>query len=145
MGPILFLGWLTAATLCRDGLCVVAYPNGSRYFTWVYRFPPGTKGQQRWYQIGPYGRGVGEWTLKKARDEKARLDLLHKQGEDPRALKADAKRGFDKQAGVTTLEKVAEEFLTNSRNRASTMKDFRNMLFNQVLPVLGASVACEQL
>ena len=59
------------------------------------------------------------------------------QGEDPRAVKADAKREFDKQAAVPTLEKVAEEFLTNSRNRASTVKDYRNMLFNQVLPVLG--------
>ena len=38
---------------------------------------------------------------------------------------------------MPTLEKVAEEFLTNSRNRASTVKDYRNMLFNQVLPVLG--------
>ena len=120
-----------------DSIYIDVYPGGGKYFVWKYRFPPGTKGQQRWYQIGPYGRGVGEWTLKKARDEKARLDLLRKQGEDPRALKADAKREFDKQAAVPTLEKVAEEFLTNSRNRASTVKDYRNMLFNQVLPVLG--------
>ena len=40
---------------------------------------------------------------------------------------------------MPTLEKVAEEFLTHSRNRASTVKDYRNMLFNQVLPVLGIS------
>ena len=120
-----------------DSIYIDVYPGGGKYFVWKYRFPPGTKGQQRWYQIGPYGRGVGEWTLKKARDEKARLDLLRKQGEDPRALKADAKREFYKQAAVPTLEKVAEEFLTNSRNRASTVKDYRNMLFNQVLPVLG--------
>ena len=46
---------------------------------------------------------TGEWTLKKARDEKARLDLLRKQRDDPRALKADAKREFDKQALVPTL------------------------------------------
>jgi integrase len=120
-----------------DSIFIDVYPGGGKYFVWKYRFPPGTKGQQRWYQIGPYGRGVGEWTLKKARDEKARLDLLRKQGEDPRALKADAKREFYKQAAVPTLEKVAEDYLRRSKNRQTTVSDYRNMLFNQVLPVLG--------
>ena len=40
-------------------------------------------------------------------------------------------RGFDKQASVPTFEKVAEEFLANSRNPAITVKDYRNMLFDR--------------
>ena len=50
-----------------DGLYVVVYPNGSKYFTWVYRYPPGRGGQQRWHHIGPYGKGSGKWSLKAAR------------------------------------------------------------------------------
>ena len=51
-----------------DGLYVVVYPNGSKYFTWVYRYPPGRGGQQRWHHIGPYGKGSGKWSLKAARE-----------------------------------------------------------------------------
>ena len=57
---------------------VDVYPGGGKYFVWKYRFPPGHSGQQRWHQIGPYGRGAWQWTLKKAGDEKDRLDLLRK-------------------------------------------------------------------
>ena len=121
-----------------DGLFVVVYPNGGKYFVWKYRFPPGRSGQQRWHHIGAYGRGSGQWTLKAARDEKDRLDLQRKEGQDPRAVKADAKRAVEKQAVVPNLKAVAEDYLERSRNRQSTVNDYRNMLFNQVLPVLGA-------
>ena len=120
-----------------NGLFVVVYPNGSKYFVWGYRFPPGRGGQQRWHHIGVYGRGSGQWTLKAARDEKDRLDLMRKEGQDPRAVKADAKRAVEKQTVVPNLKAVAEDYLERSRNRQSTVNDYRNMLFNQVLPVLG--------
>ena len=120
-----------------DGLFVVVYPNGGKYFVWKYRYPPGRSGQQRWHHIGPYGRGSGQWTLKAARDERDRLDLLRKQGEDPRVLKADAKRAVEEKSKVLSLQEVAEDYLRRSKNRQSTVKDYRNMLFNQVLPVLG--------
>ena len=120
-----------------DGLYVVVYPNGSKYFTWVYRYPPGRGGQQRWHHIGPYGKGSGKWSLKAARDERDRLDQLRKAGDDPRVLKADAKREVEKKAKVPSLQEVAEDYLNRSRNRSSTVNDYRNMLFNQVLPVLG--------
>ena len=91
-----------------NGLFVVVYPNGSKYFVWGYRFPPGRSGQQRWHHIGAYGRGSGQWTLKAARDEKDRLDLQRKEGQDPRAVKADAKRAVEKQAAVYNFKVVAE-------------------------------------
>jgi len=44
---------------------------------------------------------------------------------------------LQEQASVLSLQKVAEDFLERSWNRASTVKDYRNILFNQVMPVLG--------
>ena len=120
-----------------DGLFVVVYPNGGKYFVWKYRYPPGRSGQQRWHHIGPYGRGSGQWTLKAARDERDRLDQLRKAGDDPRVLKADAKREADEKSKVPSLQEVAEDYLRRSKNRQGTVSDYRNMLFNQVLPVLG--------
>ena len=107
-----------------DGLYVVVYPNGSKYFTWVYRYPPGRGGQQRWHHIGPYGKGSGKWSLKAARDERDRLDQLRKAGDDPRVLKADAKREVEKKAKVPSLQEVAEDYLNRSRNRPSTLSTF---------------------
>jgi hypothetical protein len=49
-----------------ESLFVEVYPNGGRYFVWRHRFPPGKEGKLRDYQIGPYGKGPGQWTLKEA-------------------------------------------------------------------------------
>ena len=81
-----------------DALYTIVYPNGGKYFVWRYRFPPTRKGQRRDYQIGPYGKGVGKWSLKQAKDEVIRLDQLRKAGEDPRLLKSEAKREVLQQA-----------------------------------------------
>ena len=70
-----------------NGVYVEVYPNGGKYLLWKYHFPPGRNGQQRWYQIGPYGRSPAQWTIKKAKEEKERLDSLRKEGEDPRVNK----------------------------------------------------------
>ena len=122
---------------CGNALFVEVYPGGGKYFVWKYYFPPGRKGQQRWYQIGPYGKGPGKWTLKQARDEQARLDVLRKAGEDPRLLMSESKRELIKQATNHSLIKAAEGFLERSKNKPSTVKDYRNMLYTQVLSVLG--------
>jgi hypothetical protein len=55
-----------------ESLFVEVYPNGGRYFVWRHRFPPGKEGKLRDYQIGPYGKGPGQWTLKEAREERSR-------------------------------------------------------------------------
>ena len=130
---------------CGNALFVEVYPGGGKYFVWKYYFPPGRKGQQRWYQIGPYGKGPGKWTLKQARDEQARLDVLRKAGEDPRLLKSESKRELIKQATNPSLIKAAEGFLERSKNKPSTVKDYRNMLYNQVLPVLGPDTPVNRL
>ena len=120
-----------------DGLFIEVHPHGGKYFVWKYRYPPGRGGHQRWHEIGPYDKGSGKWSLKAARDERDRLDQLRKAGDDPRVLKADAKREVEKKAKVPSLQEVAEDYLNRSRNRSSTVNDYRKMLFNQVLPVLG--------
>ena len=130
---------------CGNALFVEVYPGGGKYFVWKYYFPPGRKGQQRWYQIGPYGKGPGKWTLKHARDEQARLDVLRKAGEDPRLLKSESKRELIKQATNPSLIKAAEGFLERSKNKPSTVNDYRNMLYNQVLPVLGPDTPVNRL
>ena len=86
-----------------DALYVLVYPNGGKYFVWKYRFPPNRSGQFRDYQIGPYGKGPGKWTLKQAKDEVVRLDQLRKAGEDPRLLKSESKRELIKQATNPSL------------------------------------------
>ena len=84
------------------------YPNGGKYFIWRYRFPPTREGQRLDYQIVPYWKGPGKWTLKQARDEKDRLDQLRKAGEDPRLLKSEAKREVLQQALTPSVQKAAE-------------------------------------
>lgn len=128
-----------------DALFVIVYPNGGKYFIWRYRFPPTREGQRRDYQIGPYGKGPGKWTLKQAKDEVIRLDQLRKAGEDPRLLKSESKKELIKQATTPSLIKAAEGFLDRSKNKPSTVKDYRNMLYNQVLPVLGPDTPVNRL
>ena len=75
-----------------DALYVLVYPNGGKYFVWKYRFPPNRLGQFRDYQIGPYGKGSGKWTLKQAKDEVVSLDHIRKAGEEPHLLRAESMR-----------------------------------------------------
>ena len=98
-----------------DALFVIVYPNGGKYFIWRYRFPPTREGQRRDYQIGPYGKGPGKWTLKQAKDEVIRLLQLRKAGEAPRLLKSESKKELIKQATTPSLIKAAGGFLDRSK------------------------------
>ena len=61
---------------------------------------------------------------------------MRKEGQDPRVVKADAKKAVEKQAVVPNLQAVAEDYLERSRNRQSNVNDYRSMLFNQVFFVI---------
>ena len=128
-----------------DALFVIVYPNGGKYFIWRYRFPPTREGQRRDYQIGPYGKGPGKWTLKQAKDEVIRVDQLRKAGEDSRFLNSESKRELIKQATNSSLIKAADGFLERSKNKPSTVKIYRNMHYNQVLLVLGPDASVNRL
>jgi hypothetical protein len=95
-------------------------------------------------RIGPYGKGPGKWSLKEARDEWDRIRAWSKQtGRDPRDLKRQEQQDALPQHSGPTLEQAAEAFLEHSRTRERTKQGYRNMLWNQVLPVLGAGVPVE--
>ena len=124
---------------------MLVYPNGGKYFVWKYRSPPNRSVQFRDYLIVPYGKGPGKWTLKQAKDEVIRLDQPRKAGEDPRLLQSERKRKLIKQATSLSLIKAAEGLLERSTNKSSTVKDYRNMLYNQELPVFGPDTPVNRL
>ena len=114
-------------------LYLEVHPAGGKYFVWNYRFPPTRKGQQRWYQIGPYGSGVGYWTLKRARSERDRLEKLRKEGIDPRQPKWEEKSAASGN-GTTSFQKVSDEWIGMITTKLSktTIKNYRNQLNNQI-------------
>lgn len=118
--------------------------GGGKSFEGRMRFPPGRQGKQIPVRIGPYGKGPGKWSLKEARDEWDRIRLWSKQmGLDPRTLKRQEKQAALEEHKGPTLEHAAESFLIHSTTRERTKTGYRNMLFNQVLPVLGPSTPVE--
>ena len=64
---------------CGDALFLVVEPfgkGGGKSFMGVMRFPPCSPkngGKRVEYRIGPYGKGVGKWSLKEARNEWERV------------------------------------------------------------------------
>ena len=62
--------------------------GGGKSFIGRTRFPPGRQGKQVEVRIGPYGKGVGKWTLKAARQEWERIRTWSRDtGRDPSDLK----------------------------------------------------------
>ena len=49
--------------------------GGGKSFEGRMRFPPCRQGKQMPVRIGVYGKGVGKWSLKEARDEWDRIGL----------------------------------------------------------------------
>ena len=112
--------------------------GGGKYWMWNYGFPIGSK-PTRWYSIGTYGKeSEGKWSLRKARDERNRLEILRKEGQDPRTLKSSEKMA-NQGTGAYTLRDVAKEWMGYQRkvNKKSTVDDYENKLNNQILPTFG--------
>ena len=53
--------------------------GGGKSFEGRMRFPPGRQGKQVPVRIGVYGKGIGKWSLKEARDEWDRIRSWSKQ------------------------------------------------------------------
>ena len=114
--------------------------GGGKSFEGRMRFPSGRGGKQVPVRIGPYGKGLGQWSLKEARDEWDRIRAWSKQtGLDPRELKRQEQKATIQQHVGPTLEQAAQSFLDRSSTRDRTKAGYRNMLWNQVFPVLGSS------
>ena len=83
--------------------------GGGKSFEGRMRFPPGRQGKQVPVRIGVYGKGVGKWSLKEARDEWDRIRSWSKQhGKDPRDLKRQEKQALIQQSSGPTLQQACE-------------------------------------
>ena len=119
--------------------------GGKSFYGYMY-FPPGGGGKKVWVCIGPYGKGPGKWTLKDARDEWVRIRTWSQEtGKDPRELKKEERAVVVEQQKTPTLERAATEFLERSHLKRTTLKDYRNMLFNQIIPKFGAETPIKNL
>ena len=134
---------------CGGSLYVMVEPiskaSNSKSFIGNIRFPSGRKGKQIEVRIGAYGKGVNQYSLKEARDEWDRLRQLSKeQNKDPRDIQRQEKIGNPSRKSYT-LGEVVDKWLiwkqsssTKRKWAQSTADDYRNKIFNQILPSLGA-------
>ena len=87
--------------------------GGGKSFEGRMRFPSGRQGKQVPVRIGVYGKGVGKWSLKEARDEWDRIRSWSKQnGRDPRELKRQERQALIQQSSGPTLQQACESYLT---------------------------------
>ena len=135
---------------CGDSLYLVVEPvqkGGGKSFIAKTRFPPGRQGKWVEVRIGKYGKGVGRMSLKQARDEWRVIRAWSQEnGKDPRDRKREAKDALVEQATLTTFEQACEAYLTSwSGANDKGKKEYRNILWNQVLPEFGAETPIEHL
>jgi hypothetical protein len=133
---------------CGDSLFLVVEPiskGGGKSFVGRMRFPPGRKSPVVDVRIGVYGKGVGKWSLKEARDEWNLIRVWSKEhGKDPRERKREQKALLVQKTKSPTLEQACESFLsdwTSANDRGK--REYRNLLWNQVLPEFGAKTPVE--
>ena len=119
--------------------------GGGKSFEGRMRFPPGRKGKQVPVRIGVYGKGVGKWSLKEAKDEWDRIRLWSKEtGKDPRELKREEQQSKVQQSSGPTFEQACESYLSHSSSKSSK-KEYPNLLRNQLIPRLGADTPVAHL
>ena len=126
-----------------DGLCVVVEPThkgGGISFVGRFRFPPGRKGKQGDYRIGVYGRGVGEFSLKAAREEWEKVRTWSRENQRP---PTDLKKGWDdtqNTAGVHTFEEACDAWDREYSGVSDKNKpEYRRLIKHQLFPEFGAS------
>ena len=94
--------------------------GGGKSFEGRMRFPPGRQGKQVPVRIGVYGKGVGKWSLKEARDEWDRIRSWSKQhGKDPRDLKRQEKQALIQQSSGPTLQQACESYLAAATSKTA--------------------------
>ena len=137
-------------TSCGESLFLLVEPiskGGGKSFLGRMRFPPGRGNPVVDVRIGVYGKGPGKWSLKEARDEWSAIKTWCKQhNRDPRERKREQKVALVQKTTSPTFEQACESYLsewTSANNQGK--KEYRNLLWNQVLPEFGATTPVEQL
>ena len=135
---------------CGDSLCLLVEPiskGGGKSFVGRMRFPPGRDNPVVDVRIGVYGKGPGKWSLKEAKDEWSAIKTWSRENNrDPRDRKREQNRAFIQRATSPTFEQACESYLsewTSANNQGK--KEYRNLLWNQVLPEFGVKTPVEQL
>ena len=119
--------------------------GGGKSFEGRIRFPPGRKGKQIPVRIGVYGKGVGKWSLREAREEWDRIRAWSRENnKDPRELKKEEQQDQVQQSSGPTFAEACDSYLRSAKTKAS-QKEYPNLLNNQVIPRLGADTPVEQL
>ena len=119
--------------------------GGGKSFEGRLRFPPGRQGKQIPVRIGVYGKGVGKWSLREAREEWDRIRAWSRENnKDPRELKKEEQQDQVQQSSGPTFAEACESYLRSAKTKAS-QKEYPNLLNNQVIPRLGADTPVEQL
>ena len=136
-----------------SGLYVVVEPTskgGGKSFIGITRFPPRSpKNGGKWIEvrIGPYGKGPGKWSLKEASDEWDLIKTWSKEnGKDPREKKKKEQAELVQKTTSPTLEQACQSYLdewTSVREEGKT--EYRNLIWNQILPQFGADTPVEHL
>ncbi|MAC71198.1 MAG: integrase [Gammaproteobacteria bacterium] len=127
-------------------MVIPIHKGGGKAFTGRTRVPPGRRGKQVDVHIGTYGKGFGEISLKKAREEWNRIRLWAKEtGRDPRDLYKEERSPSEEILKTKSLQEAVDAYLERSGHSPSTLKDYKNKLFNQVIPALGADTDLKEL
>ena len=112
--------------------------GGGKFFEARMRFPPGRKGKQVPVRIGVYGKGIGKWSLREAKEEWDRIRAWSREkNKDPRELKMEEQQDQVQQSPGPTFAEACASYLRNAKTKAS-QKEYPNLLNNQVIPRLGA-------
>jgi len=138
-----------------NSLYISVYPKqkgGGKYFFGRMRHPPGGGGKQVDVRIGPYGRGVGKWSLKAAREEWERIRTWSREtGQDPRELRKEEKQKVQERGSGPTFSQLVDAYLAwgavkqPKPMKPRTVQDYRNKLVNQMMPELGGDTPVKQL
>ena len=113
--------------------------KGRKLFIGITRLPPRSpKNGGKWVEvrIGPYGKGIGNWSLKGAWSKE--------NGRDPRDRKRELQALLVQKTKSPTLEQACESFLSDwaSANERGK-REYRNLLWNQSLPEFGEKTPFE--
>ena len=135
---------------CGDSLFLVVEPiakGGGKSLMGRMRFPPGRGNPVVDVRLGVYGKGCGQWTLKAARDEWNLIRAWSKEhSRDPRDRKREQKKALVQQTTSPTLEQACESYLSEWTSCSEQGKrEYRNLLWNQVLPVFGHKTPVEHM
>ena len=133
-----------------EGLGVVVEPvqkGGGISFVGRFRFPPGRQGKQGDYRIGVYGKGVGQWTLKAAREEWDRVRTWSRENNRPPTdLKKDQQEQKQAKPTLHTFKEACDAWDRDYTAIAEKYKpEYRRLIQNELFPEFGASTNVKHL